>query len=44
MTGREIVLVLAMFFADNAVLVIDTIKNMYKIYKNNRSQHKGQRL
>ncbi len=38
MTGREIVLVLTIFLVDNAVLIIDMIRNMYKIYKNNRPQ------
>ncbi len=40
MTGREIVLVLAIFLVDNATFVIDVIRNMYKIYKNNRPHSK----
>ncbi len=36
MTGREIVLVLAIFLVDNAPMIINVIRNMYKRYKNNR--------
>ncbi len=41
MTGREIFLVSIMFLVDNAVLIINAIRNMYKTYKNNRPQIKG---
>ncbi len=41
MTGRDLVLVLAIFLVDNAVLIINTIRNMYKIYKNNRPRSQG---
>ncbi len=40
MTGKEFVLVLAIFLVDNAPMIIDAIRNMYKIYKNNRPHHK----
>ncbi len=41
MTGRDLVLVLAIFLVDNAPMIINAIRNMYKIYKNNRPHRKG---
>ncbi len=41
MTSKEIVIVSIMFLVDNAPVIVNAIRNMYKIYKNNRSQHQG---